>query len=228
MQLSGQKLKQLRSEKGWSQELLAKASGISLRTIQRIESEGNASAESALAIASAMEVSPTELQSTENPIEVNWKRRKIMQGFISLLVAFGAIFTIIILAAEPKDYGNKVIFIFLFTYLATTTIITFGIEGLSKSIKGLRYIFASDIVGGKQAQYLATIYSKQITYSYACGVIGFLVGVVAIHSNSNFNLQNIHQAYAVNTLCLLYSGMLSECVFRPLKNKLETCDIIYF
>ena len=227
MQLSSQKLKQLRNEKGWSQELLAKASGISLRTIQRIESEGNASAESALAIASAMEVSPTELQSTENPIEVNWKRRKMMQGFISLLVAFGAIFTVITLAAEPRDYGNKVVFVFLFTYLATTTIITFGVEGLNKSIRGLGYVFASDIVGGKQAQYLAAIYSKQITYSYACGAIGFLVGVAAIHSPSSVNLQNIHHGYAVNTLCLLYSAILSECVLRPLKNKLETCDIIY-
>jgi transcriptional regulator with XRE-family HTH domain len=218
-------LKQLRNEKGWSQELLARASGISLRTIQRIESEGNASAESALAIASAMEVSPTELQSTENPIEVNWKRRKMMQGFISLLVAFGAIFTVITLAAEPRDYGNKVVFVFLFTYLATTTIITFGVEGLNKSIRGLGYVFASDIVGGKQAQYLAAIYSKQITYSYACGAIGFLVGVVAIHSN--LDLIYIHDAYAVNALCLLYSAILSECVLRPLKNKLETCDIIY-
>jgi len=149
VQLSTQKLKQVRGNKGWSQEVLAKASGLSLRTIQRIESEGNASAESALALASALEVSPNQLQSSENPIEVNWTRRKIMHRLIALIVVLSSIFTLFNLAATPLNYGNKVVFFFLVTYVATITIVTFGVEGLVKSIKGLKYLFASDIVGGQ-------------------------------------------------------------------------------
>ena len=38
MQISPEKIKHFRKENGWSQEVLAKASGLSLRTIQRIES----------------------------------------------------------------------------------------------------------------------------------------------------------------------------------------------
>ena len=226
MQLSTQKLKQVRGNKGWSQEVLAEASRLSLRTIQRIESEGNASAESALTLASALEVSPNQLQSSENPIEVNWTRRKIMHRLIALVVVLSSIFTLFNLAATPLNYGNKVVFFFLVTYVATITIVTFGVEGLVKSIKGLKYLFASDIVGGNQAQLLALIYNKQISFCYASGVIAFLVGVVAIHSNMNLeNMLRSTAGYAVNALCLLYSVFLSECILRPLKTKLENCDL---
>jgi transcriptional regulator with XRE-family HTH domain len=49
-------VKKLRESKSWTQEHLASAAGVSLRTIQRIESEGSASAESRLAIAAALGV----------------------------------------------------------------------------------------------------------------------------------------------------------------------------
>lgn len=46
MKLDKAKLKQLRESKAWSQSHLADASGVSLRTIQRIEKTGVASLES--------------------------------------------------------------------------------------------------------------------------------------------------------------------------------------
>ena len=49
-------VKRLRESKSWTQEHLASAAGVSLRTIQRMEAEGSASAESRLAIAAALGV----------------------------------------------------------------------------------------------------------------------------------------------------------------------------
>ncbi|WDE04707.1 hypothetical protein SG34_025830 [Thalassomonas viridans] len=48
--LSPERIKYLRHDNDWSQELLAKASGLSLRTIQRAEKEGNSSQETQLAM----------------------------------------------------------------------------------------------------------------------------------------------------------------------------------
>ena len=49
-------VKNLRESKAWTQEHLATAAGVSLRTIQRMEADGSASAESRLAIAAALGV----------------------------------------------------------------------------------------------------------------------------------------------------------------------------
>jgi len=56
MKIDTQVLRRLREERSWTQEHLAAVSGVSLRTIQRIEREGNASAESRLSLAAAFQV----------------------------------------------------------------------------------------------------------------------------------------------------------------------------
>jgi len=68
MKIDPQILRQLREERSWTQEHLAEAAGVSLRTVQRIEREGNASADSRLAIASAFGVDVSVLVGrTEEP-----------------------------------------------------------------------------------------------------------------------------------------------------------------
>jgi len=57
-------VRKLRLERGWSQETLAEVSGISVRTIQRLERGGNASLESLCALAAVFEVDIANL-STE-------------------------------------------------------------------------------------------------------------------------------------------------------------------
>ena len=66
MKINIELLKKLRHEKAWSQDQLADISGLSLRTIQRIEKNGNASLESKKAIASAFEIKAVELDINEN------------------------------------------------------------------------------------------------------------------------------------------------------------------
>lgn len=62
-------IKKLREDKAWSQEHLAAAAGVSLRTIQRVECEGRASAETRLALASALGVEVSVLSADEKPEE---------------------------------------------------------------------------------------------------------------------------------------------------------------
>lgn len=56
-------VRKLREDRGWSQEHLAAVSGLSARTIQRLETEGNASLESRSALAAAFKVEPVQLNS---------------------------------------------------------------------------------------------------------------------------------------------------------------------
>lgn len=56
-------LKEKRLFKSWSQEQLAGAAGISLRTVQRIETDGVASLRSRTALAGALNLQPAELDT---------------------------------------------------------------------------------------------------------------------------------------------------------------------
>ena len=56
MKINGEAVRALREQKSWSQEHLASASGLSVRTVQRVEIDGVASAETRLALAAALDV----------------------------------------------------------------------------------------------------------------------------------------------------------------------------
>ena len=61
MKISAIKVRQFREARAWSQDQLARASGLSLRTIQRIETDGVASNESRTCLAAAFNVQIAEL-----------------------------------------------------------------------------------------------------------------------------------------------------------------------
>lgn len=56
MKINSELIVKLRKEKGWSQQHLSLVSGVSLRTIQRVENEGNTSIETLKSLASAFEL----------------------------------------------------------------------------------------------------------------------------------------------------------------------------
>jgi transcriptional regulator with XRE-family HTH domain len=65
MKLNSTVIRQQRENRAWSQEHLAAATGLALRTIQRIESTGSASYDSASAIAAVFNLPVTALRSDE-------------------------------------------------------------------------------------------------------------------------------------------------------------------
>lgn len=75
MEINSNIIKDLRQQKGWTQQHFADASGLSLRTIQRVERDGCAARETALAICATLGielkqlsiipvVTPSQLQET--------------------------------------------------------------------------------------------------------------------------------------------------------------------
>ena len=88
MKIDANLIKNLREERSWSQEHLATVAGVSLRTIQRLESEGSASLETRMALAAAFGMSAADLlprQSTQVPIS-RWHKLGVGCGTAGALI----------------------------------------------------------------------------------------------------------------------------------------------
>ena len=55
------RIRKIRNQRAWSQDHLASVSGLSLRTIQRIENDGSCSVESKKALAAVFNIKPSDL-----------------------------------------------------------------------------------------------------------------------------------------------------------------------
>nr|WP_208020414.1 2TM domain-containing protein [Vibrio viridaestus] len=108
-------IRKFRLQRGWSQEQLAEFSGLSIRTIQRLERGQTASLESLKSLAAAFDVQLSDLQGTET-MNVNEKElaqenaaiekvREIKSFYTNLLtyVVVIAMLFIINIATDP-DY----------------------------------------------------------------------------------------------------------------------------
>jgi len=67
MKVSSETIRKWREERAWSQEHLADITGLSLRTIQRVEAEGKASNETRMALASAFGCGLAEMEAVAEP-----------------------------------------------------------------------------------------------------------------------------------------------------------------
>lgn len=231
MLISKNKLKQLRTSKGWSQDVLAKTSGLALRSIQRIESSGKASAESLLSICAALEITPAELELANSNILIKWSRKDIMQGFVLLLLFLVSLVAMTFMASEWLNYLNGPTLVFTFGLTFLFTAMSFGVDGLIRAISGVKFLFAREFAGGKQAASLAKIYENMIRFAYGAGFLVFIIGLIALIAGSGANREVSHLVFlwefAVPVLFLpwLYMAILCEGILRPLKVKLEHCDL---
>jgi transcriptional regulator with XRE-family HTH domain len=87
MKINAELVLELRTKKSWSQEELALAAGVNLRTIQRVEKEATASLQTKKALASAfnLNVSDLELQELTKMKKYEYKTLEIKtkDGFFS-------------------------------------------------------------------------------------------------------------------------------------------------
>jgi transcriptional regulator with XRE-family HTH domain len=94
MKINSEIVKDLRNQKSWSQEHLASVSGLSLRTIQRIENSGACSLESRKALASVFGIESTTLEvHTQNIIKRAYSNNVYgyAGAFIGLISAYAGI-----------------------------------------------------------------------------------------------------------------------------------------
>jgi len=69
MEVNAVKIKTKRTELSWTQQQLADACGVSLRTIQRVERYGNTSNETLMALASVFEIDKQLLVIAQEPVQ---------------------------------------------------------------------------------------------------------------------------------------------------------------
>ncbi|WP_233009952.1 helix-turn-helix transcriptional regulator [Rheinheimera faecalis] len=85
MQINIELVKSHRNKRAWSQTQLAEVSGLSLRTIQRIEKTGSASLESIKSIASVFEIEAQSLQTTpDSPVKNIKVKLSALLGVVSI------------------------------------------------------------------------------------------------------------------------------------------------
>ena len=77
MKINAELVLKARKQKSWSQDELAIASGLNLRTIQRIESEASASLQSKKALASALDLDVQDLDYEEKLMPQKWEYKMV-------------------------------------------------------------------------------------------------------------------------------------------------------
>jgi len=113
MKVDSTKLRTLRETRGWSQEHLASVAGISVRTLQRMEADGSASAESRMAVAAALQLdaaalcaSPPEPEPAASAARPSRPRKDARQGWrlhlgLYLLVCTGLLLVNLLTRGTP-------------------------------------------------------------------------------------------------------------------------------
>ena len=100
MKINGEAVRALREQKSWSQEHLANASGLSARTVQRVEMENVASAETRLALAAALDVPVTVLMSaplsTDAPVQARGFEPVVRKTLLGLGVAVAVVVALVV------------------------------------------------------------------------------------------------------------------------------------
>ncbi|WP_286233495.1 helix-turn-helix domain-containing protein [Thalassotalea sediminis] len=104
MDINAERIKQLRTSKAWTQQHLADACGVSLRTIQRVERYGNSSKDTLMALAAVFEQEQATLLAHKNQVEViecivditpQYKRKALMlAGACGLVI--GVLITLLV------------------------------------------------------------------------------------------------------------------------------------
>lgn len=91
MDVNAKKIKELRTTKGWTQQHLADACAISLRTVQRVERYGNASQDTLLGLSSVFEIPQSELIAPEEPVTILTEPKVSNNNQLFLAALFGAV-----------------------------------------------------------------------------------------------------------------------------------------
>lgn len=107
-------IKKMRLERHWSQDQLAEMSGLSIRTIQRIENGENANLESLKSLAAVFEITITDSDKKQEMEQIRKEEEYVqnIKGFYKLLtIAILSLVTPFIIAIN--DSSNWIIFLWI-------------------------------------------------------------------------------------------------------------------
>jgi transcriptional regulator with XRE-family HTH domain len=110
MKINGEAVRALREQKSWSQEHLANASGLSVRTVQRVEMDNVASPETRLALAAALDVPVAVLMSapsTDAAVVVRSFEAVMRKTLLGLGVGLAFAFALVVLWSVLSNFGVR-------------------------------------------------------------------------------------------------------------------------
>lgn len=224
MDISAEKLKQLRLERGLSQDLLAKQSGLSLRTIQRLEQAGGGSPESLLALSASLNVSPQALRHSSVPTISQWSFKQRSVQLCALLLMLAMLLAIIGHASQGlfSIYLDLVSLIFLLLFIPGVTLLAAGPAGLLTSLTNLSLLWQQ--AGGTLAErrLLRQLYTLQYRLCYSGALLITLLGLVSVfYFGPQMAAGDIQGAFGLLCLAWLYAACLAELLLRPVLFKLN-------
>lgn len=100
-------IQQLREEKNLTQTELAEKSGLSLRTIQRIEAGNTPKGFTLKALANAFDTEPQKLIPSKEIINLDSVKLINLSSLMGLIIPFGGVLFPLILTYKTKDSKNK-------------------------------------------------------------------------------------------------------------------------
>ena len=90
MEISSEKVREARIARGWTQQQLAEIANLSLRTVQRVESQSVASNETVSALSAVLEIPRTELMTLNPNRQGQTEAERSMGRLLSVTALLGA------------------------------------------------------------------------------------------------------------------------------------------
>ena len=219
MAICTQQIRLLRRERGWSQEQLSAISGLSTRTVQRIESSGDCSLDSTMALASAFEISPAELENqvvAEDTANPEFELAGIL-GYLCILMGLPVIFYSFTSTSGIWEIATVLIIDGLVLMLSCSSL---GVrETLDFFSNSLLKINPQAKVSSFNA---AIIHARHICqYLYTVSFVTALVYLLTIALHVPERMSNTNVLLVELMMPVLYAILLAEFWIRPYKHKLE-------
>lgn len=220
MSVSNKLVKLMREERGWSQEQLATICGISERTVQRIEKDGKCSLESKMALSSAFEVSPIDLEdSVQSAVlfEQNCIEWSSISGYIILLIILPILFYLLTSTHGIWEIGSLLIVDGL------TLAISIASHGVDETIRFFGNSFSPMRKTANSDNYKIHIVlaNQVIKYAYTFGCLTSLVYQLVILTHAPDRFYHIDIVVVEAATPIVYSILLTELWIRPFKHRLE-------
>ncbi len=219
MSVSNQNIIKLRKERGWSQEKLAAISGLSERTIQRIEKDGNCSLDSKMALASAFEIAPQEL-SDELAKEIEDSEMITDWGGALGLLILGLATPAVIFLTGTDGMWELASFSIVIGLTVILSIMTYGFKQTHYLFDKTSYIvkYPKKAAGLNQLIIQAQFVIKN---AYIIGVVASVVTGLTLAIHKPLLLDILKQFIPILIKPTIYAILFVEFWFRPYKSKLE-------
>ena len=224
MDISAEKLKQIRLERGLSQDLLARQSGLSLRTIQRLEQAGGGSAESLLALSATLNVSPQAIRHSSGVSITPWSFKQRSVQLSALLLMLALLLLTIGQASQGRFsiYLDLVSLIFLLLFVLGVTLLAAGPAALLSGILNLSLLWRQVTGTLAERRFLRQLYQLQYRLCYSGALLISLLGLVSVlYFGPQLAPGSMQRAFGVLCLAWLYAAGAAELILRPVLFKLK-------